>query len=190
MISERLRATSGSTLPWMRSRTLSTALGVAFCLMVCSEALAATPPTVQITGFDSGTQTLSFDTDRDEKETVDWSVTSDGDTTFVPDPPMGTDDDPAADPPGVESNSVGATPGPTALVGEVHKLTITVTNANGTNNSWTLLKVVAGAIPNTLVYISFDPIPAVSEWGVIVMVLLLLTAGTFILGRGRHAATA
>jgi len=78
-----------------------------------------------------------------------------------------------------ESTGVVSWPNP-LVVGSPHTITIKAVNAEGNDTeSWQL--TVTPPIPD---------IPTVSEWGLMVMTLLLLTAGTVVFGRRRRAAAA
>lgn len=185
-----LKAQQFQPRPALRRATpgaLSIVLGAAFILSACGEALAVNPPRITNISFDQATQQLSFTTHRGPKDFANWSVSSDGDTVFDPNPPTGVNNTPGVG--GVESNTQGATPGNTAQAGEIHKLTITVTNDNGQRSRVKLLRVVPAGGRAALIYEEVYAIPTVSQWGLAVMVLLLLTAATMLLARNRHSAT-
>jgi len=148
---------------------------------LASVAEAREPPHIRVFCFDRGAQDIGFEAqDFFKGQGFDFEITSSSNQTTFSAPQSGRVNAPGG------GTSWGITPGG-AAVGEIHTFTISCTNANGTSRRTMRLRVVRGQGPEGIANLYEDEagVPTVSEWGLIVLTLSLLTAGTVFLARRR-----
>jgi len=156
-------------------------------LLAAGIAKAADPPEVTDFSFDEETQQISFfaSSGGAGKNNTFEITSSSAQTTF-----SGATTGGSTGAAGF-GNTWGITPGG-ANVGQIHTLTISIENENGDDSEAKCLRVVAGSIAGTNVYVEHsvgECVPAASTWGLIIFGIVLLTVGTALtVRRGAYPA--